>query len=77
MGENKAKALIGIEAILRHIGVGKSIFAELVTAGLPARKLRKGHGSWVSHPDPIDEWFQIFTRTSNKETPGLDDESCL
>jgi hypothetical protein len=52
MDEKDCKVLISRDAICTHLGIGKKVFYDLVSAGLPARQLRSGR--WVAHIDVID-----------------------
>jgi hypothetical protein len=59
MDKNKCKILISRDAICQHLGVGKKVFYDLISDGLPARQLKSGR--WVAHIDVIDGWFVDFT----------------
>lgn len=65
MDEKDCKVLISRDAICTHLGIGKKVFYDLVSAGLPARQLRSGR--WVAHIDVIDGWFVDFTVSDRKK----------
>lgn len=64
MEKSDCKILITRDAICKYLGVGKTLFSELIFAGLPAKKLRGIRGNWVAHIDVIDAWFVVFTQGS-------------
>jgi hypothetical protein len=53
--------LISLDRICSQLGIGVSLFTDLVTDGLPAKKPRDAKGSWVTHPEVIDAWLVELT----------------
>jgi hypothetical protein len=65
MDPGECKILISRDAICQHLGIGKKVFYDLISAGLPAKQLRSGR--WVAHIDVIDGWFMEFTLSDCKK----------
>lgn len=58
MGKKTDKVLIGREAIMSFLDIGKSVFYELVEKGLPVNKPGVKCKSYTAHIDELEEFFR-------------------
>ncbi|KKN75049.1 hypothetical protein LCGC14_0384230 [marine sediment metagenome] len=54
MAESKTR--IGRKTWLKHLGVSKEVFYDLVADGMPVELRGKDHKRWVGNVDQVDEW---------------------
>ena len=62
----ESRALIGLKAFLRYLGVSNGWFQRLVAAGLPAEKRL---GRWIGNKDQVDRWFTVSPPPAGGEPP--------
>lgn len=67
MTQSAGKILVGMQAIMDYIGVGKSAFYTLIRNGLPATVI---DNRWYAHKDNLDAYFQQVTRVRVKDIPA-------
>ncbi|MCU0589870.1 MAG: hypothetical protein MUC33_01400 [Desulfobacterales bacterium] len=70
-GNHRGRLLVGKKAITDYLGVGDSLFYELINAGMLARAFNK---RWMAHTDNIDDFLRRFTACDNRKM-GVDPDA--
>lgn len=74
--KNGGKLLVGAEAIMKYMGIGRKLFDQFVEMKMPARPPSMAGGKWLAHTDNLDDWARSITRVQPAGTHIRESEDC-